>query len=68
MFDYYSLETMATEQQRAIRAEIAVQRRQPSAHSSGIRRALAMALAALAHRLDPSGAGQSLRALHAQQR
>jgi hypothetical protein len=68
MFDYYSLETMATEQQRAIRAEVATQRQQPFAHAVGLRRALAAALAALAHRLDPYGVGQSLQAVPARQR
>lgn len=67
MFDHYSLEALALDHQRELRAEIAMQR-QPFAHAQGARRALALALAALAHRLDPYGVGQSLQAVPAPQR
>ena len=68
MLDHYSLESLALEQQREIHEAIAMQRRYPHAHANGIRRVLALALAALAHRLDPYGVGQFLQAVPAPQR
>ena len=56
--DYITAELMALEHQRAIRAEVAALRRQPTPRSGKSRRVLAALLAALVRQFGSYGAGQ----------
>lgn len=54
MLTHYDLEKLALGRQKELLAEATAERRLPLPASGGARRALAVALATLARRLDPS--------------